>query len=411
MRAAEEMGARSYLSAYPCMAIWFSEGSGIASDYNAANLQCRFGSSAHGGEVMAKTKKPLANSERQTLRELLALKSPPYAASWLDRLNAWVEGLPFPAIVFYIALYVLFSVAPAFVRWSFGLGPFGEFGGEFVYQLFTLEAFYFSYLSYGIARTALRRFKPLLDISELQYRHLEYEFIFLPAKIMNIITAAVILSSFYLGSTLVGIRQGGTISLGYQIAGFLGWVAGMMSAIAFVYRMLHQMRWVNRAYAMIKKLDLFNLGPIYALSTFTATMSLIFLVILYSNLLQDPLYFTVGFYFWGSVVVSAVALAGFVLPLLGINHRLVDAKAALMRESGEEVSSAFQRLAGQQKSKKLENIVNTRQLVDAVVRKREYIQNIPTWPWQPATLRSMGLGVGLPVLIWLVQQGLGRLLK
>ncbi len=344
----------------------------------------------------------------QSLKELLAIKSSPYAASWLDRRNAWVERLPFPAILFYLALYVLFAVAPAFVRWAFGLHSVRQFGGEFIYQIFTLEAFYFTYLSYGIARTALRRFKPLLDISEVRYRHLEYEFIFLPAKIINIITAAVILSSIYLGSSLITSALQGTPTLGEQVAGFLGWVTGMMAAIAFVYRMVHQMRWVNRAYAMIRKIDLYNLGPIYALSTFTATMSLIFLVILYSNLLQDPRYFTVGFYFWGSVVVSAIALAGFVLPLLGINRRLVDAKAALMRESGEEVSSAFQRLANEQKSKKLENIIATRQLVDAVVRKREYIQGIPTWPWQPATLRSMGLGVVLPVLIWVIQQLLLR---
>lgn len=360
---------------------------------------------------MAESNELHANRERSTLRELLDLKSPPYAASWLDRLNAWVEGLPVPALVFYLAVYVLFSVTPSFVRWSFGLRPFGEYGGEFVYQLFTLEAFYFNYLSYGIARTALRRFKPLLDISDIQYGRLEYEFTFLPAKIMNTLTAVVILSSLYLGSNLNGLVQAGTLTLGDQIAGFLGWVAGMISAIVLVYRMVHQMRWVNRAYVLIKKIDLFNLGPIYALSSFTATMSLIFLVILYSNLLQDPRYFTIGFYFWGSVVVSAIALAGFVLPLLGINRRLVDAKAALMQESGEELSEAFQRVANERKTKRLENIANTRQLVDTVVRKREYIQNIPTWPWQPATLRSMGLGVVLPVVIWLVQQGLNRLIN
>lgn len=360
----------------------------------------------------------IAKPKRSTLKALLAIQSPPYRASWLDRLNAWVEGLPFPALLFYLVLYVLFSIIPAAARWAFGVSPFGKFQNEFTYQLFTLEAFYFNYLSYGLARTALRRFRPLLDISNNQYGRLEYEFIFLPAKVVNILTGILVLSSIYLGYIFGGPLPH-TFTIGNLVAGFLGFVVGMMAAFVLIYRMVHQMRWVNRAYALIKRIDLYNLGPIYALSAFTATMSLIFLLILYSNLfpailnpsLVQSTSTEVGFYFWGSGVVSVIALAGFVLPLLGINRRLVDAKASLMRQSGEEVRAAFERLTKEQKSKQLKNILNTRQLVDAVVRKREYIQNIPTWPWQPATVRSMGLGVALPVLIWLLQQGLGRLIK
>jgi hypothetical protein len=165
---------------------------------------------------------------------------------------------------------------------------------------------------------------------------------------------------------------------------------------------------VSKIYQLVEHIDLYNLGPIYALSSFMGKASLILLFILYSNLVSDPNNLQISGFLQGSFAISIVALAGFILPLLGINRRLVAAKAQLMQESGSQVRAAFDRLSKEQASKSLANIGNTRQLVDAVVRKREYIQGIPTWPWQSGTFRNLLLGVFLPIMIWLVQQVLLR---
>jgi hypothetical protein len=41
---------------------------------------------------------------------------------------------------------------------------------------------------------------------------------------------------------------------------------------------------------------------------------------------------------------------------------------------------------------------------------RSAIERIPTWPWRPETLRSVTAALILPVVIWLVQTGVQKLL-
>jgi hypothetical protein len=42
--------------------------------------------------------------------------------------------------------------------------------------------------------------------------------------------------------------------------------------------------------------------------------------------------------------------------------------------------------------------------------ERSHLSRVPTWPWQPETLRGLVAAVALPIVIWLIQYGLQRLL-
>ena len=42
--------------------------------------------------------------------------------------------------------------------------------------------------------------------------------------------------------------------------------------------------------------------------------------------------------------------------------------------------------------------------------ERAHLSRVPTWPWQPETLRGLVAALALPIVIWLIQYGLGRLL-
>ncbi len=355
-----------------------------------------------------KTGKPTAELGR--INKLLALKSPPYPPSWLDRLNAWVERLPFPGFVFYFLFYLANVLLPRTVGPLLGFRSFGESAQQsLVHQIIVFEAFYYNYLAYDYALGALANFQKLLNVTDERFRKLEYEFAVLPATWVNALTALAIISSIgvsFISPALFGISV--SITLSYIIYQTLGWVFALFGAAILVYRLVHQMRKVSQTYKLVENVDLYNLGPIYALSSFMGKESLILLLIVYSNLVSDPSSLQVSAFLQGSLAISSVALAGFILPLLGINRRLVEAKAKLIQESGSEVRQAFDRVTKEQGTKNLNYISNTRQLVDAVVRKREYIQSIPTWPWQSGTFRNLLLGVFLPILIWVVQQVLLR---
>jgi hypothetical protein len=367
------------------------------------------GAAAHSGEVMP-TKSLKAAAATGRINKLLAIESPPYPPSWVDKLNAWVERLPISGFVFYFLFYLVIVLIPHALGAIAGYREFGQdLQQSFLYQIFTFEAFYYNYLSYSYAVDALGSFQSVLDVSDERFRKLQYEFAVLPRNWVNALTLLVIISSVGLAFISPALFKMQVPITGSFIAvQALDWVFGLMSAVLLVHRLVHQMRKVSKIYQLVEHIDLYNLGPIYALSSFMGKASLILLFILYSNLVSDPNNLQISGFLQGSFAISIVALAGFILPLLGINRRLVAAKAQLMQESGSQVRAAFDRLSKEQASKSLANIGNTRQLVDAVVRKREYIQGIPTWPWQSGTFRNLLLGVFLPIMIWLVQQVLLR---
>jgi hypothetical protein len=358
-------------------------------------------------------KRRARSSERRLLTVLLAISNRPYPPSWVDRLSGWVERSGLPGIVFYSSLYLALTLVIQVMGWLAGTAPFGVLNQqEFLYQIFALVAFYYMYIAPGFAMDAMRNFRPLLDVSEREFYRLKYSLAFLPAGLTNALTVvAFVASSIFAYASPALFGQSVEITLSYLVAQTLNWYFGVLAAVLLVYRLIHQMRRVNEIYALVATIDLYNLGPIYSLSSFMAKASFMLLVLVYSGLLSDPSNFEIDEFVQGSLVIAIVALAGFVLPLLGINRRLVAAKAEKLQESGREVRAAFERISREQGKKKLDKIGNTRQLVDAVIRKREYIQSISTWPWQSATLRNLLAGVFLPVMIWLIQQGLNRFIN
>lgn len=355
----------------------------------------------------------LANFRREGLIDrVLALKSKPYAPSWLDRLNAWVERMPISGFQFYLLCYLAIALLDQLIGAIEGYRPLGEnLDQTLLFPLFAFEAFYYNYLAFGYSLDALTNFQTLLNVSDQQFRKLEYEFAVLPATWINFLTILAVVSS--IGFALISPSLFGNsvnITVGYLVGQSLSWLSGLLAAAVLVYRLVHQTLMVNRIYKLVHRVDLYNLGPIYALSSFMGRASLILLFILYSNLVASQSFEVAGF-IQGSLAISIIALAGFVLPLLGINRQLVAAKTQAMQGSSREVRAAFDRLSKEQATNKLNNIGNTRQLIDAVIRKREYIQSISTWPWQSATLRNLLAGVLLPVMIWLIQQALNRFIN
>ena len=48
--------------------------------------------------------------------------------------------------------------------------------------------------------------------------------------------------------------------------------------------------------------------------------------------------------------------------------------------------------------------------VDGAERQIAILERIPTWPWQPGTLRGVVTALFLPILLWLITRILERLI-
>jgi hypothetical protein len=335
----------------------------------------------------------------------------PFPLSWVDRFIDWLEGFPGPAWTAYLGFYLLLVSLSHLAEWSFGRFPWGSFEtGLFINQLFSGEVLFFmSYLNRDAAQ-ALESFCPLLNVSDEELARLKYRLSHQPAKPVLILT----LAGFILGAySFFSVEQfaGETVSLNlFWIYGALGFAIPTAFALVFCYRIVIQLRTVNRLYATAPELDLFNLEPVYALSAHTAKTGVIFLFLVYSNLLLSPGSIMVTTTLVTAIAISILSFAAFVLPLRGVNRRLVSEKKAMLREVHARIKLAFNQLEQMLDQRALQGMPEMEKAIASLQHQKVFIDKIPTWPWQPATMRGFISAMLLPILIWIVQQVLARIL-
>jgi len=336
---------------------------------------------------------------------------PPYPASWQTRFLHAVDQLPVANIVVYLALFTGVGFLQHLIPWLEGRLPWGELEwSQFNFLIPAISVFiaFSSVLTY--AEKAMAKFRKALNVNEKEYALLSYQFLNLPAASGWIITIAVAVVIAFIYNTPI-FQSNYPSNLLSGLSGALILLVsclGLSGVFAFFVFVLRQTRLVGQLYARVQSINLFDLGPLYTLSVLTSRVGTLFTLVgtislLWNFLLAegDP-QIQINIFF--AVINIASASVLFILPLLGIHQRLVAKKEELLSEAGERVRAAFERLNKELAGGKLKEIGNTRQLVDAMIREREYIQNVPTWPWNAGTLRTFLTTLLVPLTVWLIQQ-------
>ncbi len=337
-----------------------------------------------------------------------ARKSPVYKISWMDRFFNWVDGLPIPFLPFYFLVYLGIVLFQHVLLWLDGSLAAAEFAPiifiQNIWSIFIVAAWH--YLR-NAGSLALTKFRPALEMGEAEFNTLKTRFTNLPARTGWIITALALLvyliavpSSKEFVGPLFFSRT--TIYLTFLVLLF----AFPMNSAFFVV-VIRSLFAISSVYDRVKRINLYSLNPLYALSAFTSRVGMIFIAFVLINLATSSLYGE-GFTLFYLILFGLCAVLVFVLPLLGIHQRLAEKKEELLTEAGEQVHAAFNRLSKERATGKLKEIGNTRQLVDATIREREYIQAVPTWPWNAGTLRTFITALLVPMSVWIVQQVLLR---
>jgi hypothetical protein len=320
-----------------------------------------------------------------------------------------LENLPGPAWTAYLGFYLLLALQSHLADWAIGRLPWLTFEEElFFYQLFSAEVLFFlSYLNRDAAR-ALEDFSPLLNKPQTVLDRLKYRLSRQPARPVLFLTLAGLLFGAY---SFYSVEQasGRSVALNfYSIYGAIGFGVPTALALVFGYRIIIQLRTVSQLYATAPELDLFNLEPVYALSTHTAKTGLIFLFLVYSNLLLSPGSIMIPTALVTTIAISILSFAAFVLPLRGINRRLAMEKKRLLRGVHTRIRQAFDHLETTFDQGELGGMPELEKLIQSLQHQKAYIESIPTWPWQPTTMRGFISAMLLPILIWIVQQVLAR---
>lgn len=299
------------------------------------------------------------------------------------------------------ALLLLGALINHWPYWQSGLLEKYEFDSEL---LFSATWFPLNLLVWVLmdrtALTALKDFGKGLGKSEREVTGIYNNFVSVPWATFLVLLAIV---AGFGNAAQIAKAAGITNPVLVAVSGLWSTLGGIFESMALV-RITRQLFLVNRLYREVKKINLFNLWPVYALSRYGYTLA--FYIILSTALIYAVIDLVSGSGFaFGSVIYSAVfALVIFWAPLLGINSRLRQEKERQLQKLGSELSDVYDETETAVRKRKLDRVSALRNAGAAIKEQMESVQKVATWPWNPGSVRNLLLPVLLPLFIAVMQR-------
>jgi hypothetical protein len=323
-----------------------------------------------------------------------------------------VQRLPIPYGLTYLVLFILESALFHVLAWIDGWLP--AYTGSSLLFLFPLWLWgplaIITYLN-SISRDALADFAPLLNIQAESLQQLKNEFTIMPTR--SVIISGVFWASFYLLFAYLAFPPiyaaygiGSTLATMNTLVGLVTYFIGSI----IYYHSIRQLRLVHRTVNLVKQFNLFQLDPVYAFSLVTSRTGIAWVLLLSLTLLTFPLQLAPIPVLALLSVQIVLAISAFVLPLQIVHQRLVAEKRKLEAEHQQRVESTLGKLHGYLESNELGDMIALDHAVIALNAEREILAKIPTWPWRAGMLTGFLSIAVLPIILFLIQLVLGRLL-
>jgi len=354
---------------------------------------------------------------------------PPYAPSWVDRLTAFVDRLPGPAWFFYLVTALGLSLALSAIQWSEGAYAVGTFNASHIYTAFvTVYCLGLIHFLDRAADSAMASFAPLLttatrsaqpdyqDHSDFQL--LRYKLTTLPPRPTLLATVAG--GAFASIAYAIDVARGnpqpyltGTAGTPLSTASFMTvFIAGNAVVFLLAYHTIHQLTLVSRIYSRHARINIYQLQPLYSLSRPSALTAIGLILFVYGLFLISPQELTTDPIQLGlTLAFAGIAVVTFALPLYGAHRRLVAAKEACRAEVATRFEEATLQLHRELDRGRLTQMDQLNRALASLEIEENALRRIPTWPWQPGSVRAVAAALLLPVAVWVIQAALGRLLS
>jgi hypothetical protein len=176
-----------------------------------------------------------------------------------------------------------------------------------------------------------------------------------------------------------------------------------------VYHTVHQLRVVEEIYKRHTRIDLYTLRPLYRFSYLSAQTAVGISLIVYCWYLAAPTLFSVGFS--GFLTFTLFSLLTFAWPLWGAHRLLEDEKDRMISANGERQRRAAAELHQRVDAGNTNDMDNLHKTLASLELEYTTLDRISTWPWRPETLRAVAAALLFPVIVWLTQWILQRILE
>lgn len=351
--------------------------------------------------------------------------APPYAPSWVDRLQAWLGARGLPVWLIYLLGWLLIW---ALVSGSALLSGDPVPPSVLRVQLsFSVNAVLFlaavHYLD-GAAQSAMRAFEPAMKASGESSRRLAYTMTTMPARTVLLISLFGAALPLALSPVSIpAMRQFYLATSPLAVVIHIGLVSTLGSATfgVFLFHTIRQLRVVSQVHRHHTSVSLFRLQSLYGLSSLTARTAFVFVIvgaIAYatrgpspstpsgSQVWPDPAAVGIG-YLLLSVGTAAVIFAS---PLIGLHQMLKREKSRRQAGNDKRLEQMIGELHRVVDGGDLQTIDALNKTISSLVAEREVIRKTPTWPWSPGALGVLVSAVLLPIVVWLIQYLLERAL-
>lgn len=358
----------------------------------------------------------------------------PYPPSWFDRLSDWVEGLPGPAWLAYLLLGLVSTATVVLFQASQGAYPDGRVV-PWHFFMSLQPAFFLGLMHYldRAASAALRRFWPAINQDEASYASWLLRLTTMPARAARrAVVGGLLAFLVLLGPTVFQIEltpfRISVIRASLQAFGMSTTAASALFTVLYylilwavigvlVLHTAHQLSQIRQLYKKVLSSDPFHPEPLYAFSTVTSLTAVLLLLNSYGwvwVLLRGPGAGAVSINIAGPIGVN-IFFAGlsvflFIWPMWGAHHVLDTAKKENLRRNAGHFKTVISRLHGMIEGGQFEGANDWQKVLGALELERARLERLPTWPWHPEAARGLVAALIVPLLIWLIQFGLGRLL-
>lgn len=331
----------------------------------------------------------------------------PYPISWVDWLTRAIDRLPIPAWVVYGLVLAALVLGNNALNWVGGAYPPGRF--EFFASRYLPAAVFalllVQYLNH-VAGAKLAAFRPALDADAHEYARLHHQLTTLPARETALVSLGGVAFVILLYATELPSEVLGKLSPAVLANVFILDVIPSVLLAVLIYHTVHQLRMVSRIHAIAPDIDLYEPAPLYAFSHLTARTGLgLFAITTYSYVV-DPRIDVVGAFL--TVVIIGLALAAFALPLEGMHRRIVVEKYRLQLEANRRMKATIAQLHRSVDERDLSVADYLNRTLESIQLERDAIGRMPTWPWEPGTLRAFVSVLLVPIVLWLIFRVLDR---